>query len=763
MAEFTASSKGNPCPICSRTKDGDCRISASLVLCHHGSEHHPPAGLKPGDVVGKWAFTGNTADDRAATFTRHKPRHEPVEPPTRGAEAFWRYSGTFVVTRFPGKRILPLSWDGSRWIWRAPKGLRPLLLSQSLQQEPDATVLIVEGEKTFDAARRLLPGVIACCWSGGCKALSKTDFTPLRGRKVVLWPDNDDPGREAMAALAQVLDGIGAANVKAVANPDDAPKGWDLADADWTPEQASDWVKANTTAVERSNSKPAKTSKPEHKARPMSHTKAMACFDRCVVVQASRERNSLRRRARLLKAAKDLGLAAYINRQEIAQRVMEAKDRATGGGFKSLTAADRAAMPKPVVHWLLSGLVPAVDMTIIGGRPKVGKTRLAVAIAAAVLTGKPLLGFPAPSVTRPVILVTDDQADGDTADMLEALHLWDHPALVWSRSFRLTEPDVDSLLETVKANPGAVVELDSLRSIGRSLQHGENDPEIGATLYDLKQAVIDNGGTLLLIHHCNKTADLVGVEALSGHSAISGAANTVLTMHYLPGANGQPDKASPERRLVREARSGEGFDLVIARDGNSFRKVSDLGQWQQQQKQSSKLEKLTNVQQQVLDALEASNEWMTRRQVCDAIGAEWGDRGRCPEAQQVTRSLQRLVEIETIESARTGNESTYRALHSAQIEKSSMSPMPFSDTKGSQWHHDLMPLMPPVERTGCGISGITSANRLNPLPRLDVIDVFGDLPVQAPIPGFIDPSPVPVGSGADVMGDTYDRHWPERR
>jgi hypothetical protein len=432
---------------------------------------------------------------------------------------------------------------------------------------------------------------------------------------------------------------------------------------------------------------PQPPSKPqERKARRMSHSKAMACLERCVEVQAKRERNSLRRRARLLKAAKDLGLAAFINRQEIAQKVLEAKARCGGEGFKPLTAADRAAMQKPVVRWLMPGLLPAGDMSIIGGRPKVGKTRLAVAMVAAVLRGESFLSFSAPTTAPPVLLVTDDQSDGDTADMLTALDLWQHPRLIWSRSFRLTETDLQALLDTMNANPGSLVVLDSLRSIGRALQHGENDPEIGATLYDLKQAVIEAGGTLLLIHHCNKAADLFGTEALSGHNAIAGAANTVLTMHYLPGENGQPNKSSTERRLFREARSGEGFDLVVGRDRNTFRKVATVDQWQQQAKeakQASRVERVTPLQQQIKEALDAVPEaWMTRRQVCEAIDVKWSNRGRNTEARRVGDALQRLVEVKAVESARSGTEATYRASH--EHNRTTRTSQPISHANGFQ-------------------------------------------------------------------------------
>ena len=257
---FKASGKGNPCPICGRVKDGSCSISDELVLCHHGSSHHPPEGLKPGDTINgndgqQWAYCAESKDRRTATFTLHKPLQPaaaPSEPPTLGAESVWRYSATFYVCRFPGKRIRPLTWVDGAWLWRAPKGNRPMLLSHPLAAKPDAMVLIVEGEKTRDAAQKLFPDLVACCWSGGCKAIEKTNFTSLAGRKVLLWPDNDDAGRNAMQQLAQVLYGVGAASVKVVANPDDAPQGWDIADADWSAKDAAAWVKDNASAVPES-------------------------------------------------------------------------------------------------------------------------------------------------------------------------------------------------------------------------------------------------------------------------------------------------------------------------------------------------------------------------------------------------------------------------------------------------------------------------------------------------------------------------------
>ena len=78
-SELKPSSRSNPCPICGRTKDGDCRRGEELAICHQGKSHHPPGDLRRGEVIDgndgqRWAFTGETTDGRALTFTVDKPR-----------------------------------------------------------------------------------------------------------------------------------------------------------------------------------------------------------------------------------------------------------------------------------------------------------------------------------------------------------------------------------------------------------------------------------------------------------------------------------------------------------------------------------------------------------------------------------------------------------------------------------------------------------------------------------------------------------------
>jgi DNA-binding transcriptional ArsR family regulator len=125
--------------------------------------------------------------------------------------------------------VLPVSFDGHQWVGAAHPEPRPLYNLPELAAHPDKPVLLVEGEKTADAAKHLVSDFVVTTWSGGSGATAKTDFTPLVGRDVVLWPDNDDAGLKAMRAVADIL--TGARTLRGVKVPQGLEKGWDLADA----------------------------------------------------------------------------------------------------------------------------------------------------------------------------------------------------------------------------------------------------------------------------------------------------------------------------------------------------------------------------------------------------------------------------------------------------------------------------------------------------------------------------------------------------
>jgi len=106
---------------------------------------------------------------------------------------------------------------------------------EKMYANPKAHVLIVEGEKTADAASRLLEkeGVVVISWVGGTGSVDKVDWSLLRGRKVTIWPDNDKAGAKAANSIICDLRKHGVSFLKLV-EPETLekllPQKWDLAD-----------------------------------------------------------------------------------------------------------------------------------------------------------------------------------------------------------------------------------------------------------------------------------------------------------------------------------------------------------------------------------------------------------------------------------------------------------------------------------------------------------------------------------------------------
>jgi len=93
---------------------------------------------------------------------------------------------------------------------------------------PDTAVVLVEGEKTRDALARV--NIWSVAHVAGADILPSVEtLSDLAGRDVVLWPDNDEPGRRLMDYAAKQLGSV-AKSVRLVEWPASPPKG-DAADA----------------------------------------------------------------------------------------------------------------------------------------------------------------------------------------------------------------------------------------------------------------------------------------------------------------------------------------------------------------------------------------------------------------------------------------------------------------------------------------------------------------------------------------------------
>ncbi|KIN70367.1 DNA/RNA helicase [Sulfitobacter donghicola DSW-25 = KCTC 12864 = JCM 14565] len=108
--------------------------------------------------------------------------------------------------------------DGSHtWQYKAPPAPRSLYGRPALATMSDAPVLIVEGETCADSAQEAFPTVAVVTWPGGSNSVRKADFSPLKGRNVMIMPDHDEAGAKAAIALVKILHEAGANSVRVIA------------------------------------------------------------------------------------------------------------------------------------------------------------------------------------------------------------------------------------------------------------------------------------------------------------------------------------------------------------------------------------------------------------------------------------------------------------------------------------------------------------------------------------------------------------------
>ena len=96
---------------------------------------------------------------------------------------------------------------------------------------------MLKEKKTADLGREKFlnkKGYICLSWSGGASSVSKADWSLLENRKVLIWGDNDKPGRKAQADICKELNKLDHVAVRAIDHnileKNKFPEKWDLAD-----------------------------------------------------------------------------------------------------------------------------------------------------------------------------------------------------------------------------------------------------------------------------------------------------------------------------------------------------------------------------------------------------------------------------------------------------------------------------------------------------------------------------------------------------
>jgi hypothetical protein len=551
-SNLKASGKGNPCPICGRSKDGDCRIGAEIVLCHHGSSHHPPEGLRPGDTLPggdgqQWAFTGESNDSRAATFTMHKPRHPaarmmplrskgktpetPVfetlrfaclpaptpEPPDHlPHDLRITYSPTqtvVVVVGSDGKRHIPhhTGADGREVKGAGPDPWPLWREAEALEHGPGRWLAEAEGEKCGAWLR-----------AGGLVGVSQPghDHKPasIEGRYrrlleagvagVLYLADNDKTGErkaQRCAAAAAVV-GLPLLVVPAVDVWPGLPEGGSIDDAPGTAaERVAALLAAIPAAVERHQQQP-EPSRSEIEQR--TYSELLDAMLLATITGNDDELMQLRAetiaRFRRTDAQIEAALFKLHTQREVGSKATPEPE--------SLDLSRISGM-----DWLIEGFFPDNDLTLVWGNGGSGKSTAALAGACAVLRSTGLLDHSQLAPRGDVLFIASDSGaaplyaamqDMGMADMPEVqdgpqkrFHVWasdaDQGMTAWAADLR----GCIRLLEFIKRHQIRLVLIDSCKAVcsGAGLDY-TNNQLVTALLTYFKEVICPHAAVVWLNH-----------------------------------------------------------------------------------------------------------------------------------------------------------------------------------------------------------------------------------------------------------------------
>ncbi len=436
--------------------------------------------------------------------------------------ATWTYRDAkgemlFCVCRFDPngerKQFLPLSlWRESsgalQWRWKGVPVLRPLYGLDKLAANPGASVVICEGEKSADAAAKVFPRSVAMASPGGSQAAGKADWAPLAGRQVLIWPDADEPGGKYADTVSTNLCGLGC-SVSIV----DA-----LALASLTPdggyrEPVKGWDAAD----------------------------AIAEWENLGVLR---------------KAAH--GLAGAFAR---GTGVFETRPEAQTNWTMALTCA-LDIKPEPI-HWLWREWLARGKMHVMAGQPGVGKSTIAIKMAASVSAGTPWPDGTSVEQGNVVIWSGEDDIADTLVPRLEASganlsRIFFASELTCGKERRAFDPakDIPALQAAIEASGGAVLLIvDPIVSATAADSHKNSETRRG--LQPLVDMAAKLDAALLGITHFTKGSEgRSPIDRVTGSVAFGALARVVM----VAARQQDGDDGKPGSRILMRAKSNIGPD-----------------------------------------------------------------------------------------------------------------------------------------------------------------------------------------------------------
>ena len=243
---------------------------------------------------------------------------------------------------------------------------------------------------------------------------------------------------------------------------------------------------------------------------------------------------------------KDTGEVTLNRLQELVQAAMVRPAGALWSARDLLTYQ----FPEPV--WAVPNLIPA-GLSILAGRPKIGKSWLALQIAVAAATGGSVLGERVER--RNVLYLALEDSERRIKDRLSKQNCpLDASLTVITEWVPLIETGLDHLLKLIEAHLFTLVIIDTLARWAAA-RKADDENLVAQRLSELQRYAVQNNIAVLLVdHHRKPGAGSVTdvIDDVMGATAKTGIADAALGLYRQRGQQGAELKITGRDVLERE-------------------------------------------------------------------------------------------------------------------------------------------------------------------------------------------------------------------
>ena len=264
-------------------------------------------------------------------------------------------------------------------------------------------------------------------------------------------------------------------------------------------------------------------------------------------------------------------------------------------------------------EWLWHGVIMREATNIVFALPKVGKTRLMLAMLSEFLKGRgEFAGVRLNPGKEQLLILGPDQSEASWASYLNQVGLLNESGALQKGVVALTSSETAFCLdeywfsrveEKLRAYGPLVVLLDSYAASIRALGLDENKTESATPLMKLHNLVHQYKSTLIVIHHGNKSGgDGNAARASRGSSAITAAADNLVEMRKFRNDDEEGVKKY-ELHVEGRAEADSTPLLGFSKHSNEWISCGSVREHREEQMKDDRYDALTQPQILVLDAL----------------------------------------------------------------------------------------------------------------------------------------------------------------